>query len=122
MQRGIFGAESLFAKIIATTITREQRSKALVRRGKDELARYRADVTDAAATLAIALGLSEEQKRELKKLLNEEIDPPLTIGESDRSYILLRLYQLPEAKVKPIFSAAKWQLLCKIRSSGAMRN
>jgi hypothetical protein len=136
LRPGVFDRESLFAKTMATTITREQRaraserrakasekrSKALVQRRQDELDRYRADVADAAATLAVALGLSEEKKRDLRKLLGEEINPPLQIGESDRAYIMFQFSQLPETKVKPIFNDAQWQLLCKIRSGWATRD
>jgi hypothetical protein len=136
LHRGVFGRESLFAKTMATTITREQRARAseerakaserraksLVQRRQDELDRYRANVADAAATLAVALGLSEEKKRDLKKLLTEEINPPLQIGESDRAYIMHRFSQVPAAKVKPIFNDAQWQLLSKIRSGWATRD
>lgn len=39
LQGGFFGRESLFAKTMATTITREQRAKVLEQRRRDELAR-----------------------------------------------------------------------------------
>jgi hypothetical protein len=106
---------------MAATVTREQRLSALRHRRKDDLARYHLAVADAAGRLTPALGLSDEQARQLKKLLMEEIDPPLESGESDHAYIMFQFAQLPEARVKPIFTDAQWQLLRKVRSSWETR-
>jgi hypothetical protein len=122
LDRGSFGGGSLFLKTVATTITDEQRKGAETRRTQHDLARYRADVADAAARLAPALGLSDEQERRLVKFLIDEIDPPREIGEADNAYIMFRFSQIPEAKIKPIFSDSQWQSLCQMRSSWKTRD
>lgn len=122
MQRGVFDSDSLFAKTMATTISREQRAQSHTRRREQDLARYRADIADAANTLAVALGFSDNQKRDLENLLTNEIDPPLEIGDSERVYIMCRFSQVPEAKVKPICNSAQWRLLSEIRASWATRD
>jgi len=122
LQRGIFGDESLFAKTMATTITREQRNKAVDRRRENRLAGYRLAVADAAVRLTPALGLSDEQARKLKKLLTDEINPPLQSGETDHAYIMFHFAHLPEAKVKPIFNDTQWKLLCKLRTDWESRD
>jgi hypothetical protein len=124
LQGGVFGRESLFAKTMATTITQEQRENAIdrrkqdeLRRREDELAGYRMAVRDAVARLTPALGLSDEQVVKLKKLLSEEIDPPVHSGESDHAYIMYHFAKLPEAKVRPIFNNVQWRLLTTMRPS-----
>jgi hypothetical protein len=122
LQGGVFGGESLFTKTMAITVTQEQRDNAAKRRRQhelrpreDELARYRLAVRDAVARLTPALGLTEKQVAKLKKLMAEEIAPPLTSGESDHAYIMYHFAKLPEAKVKPIFNDVQWQLLTTMR-------
>jgi hypothetical protein len=121
LEPGIFASKSLYGKTMARTITREQRTKAHTRRRQQDLARYFAHVADAATTLALALGMSDQQRGDLTKLLRQEIDPPLHIGDSDRAYIMIQFAQLPEAKIRPICNDAQWRVAVSIQNAWAPR-
>jgi hypothetical protein len=105
------GNHSLLAKILATTITEEQKA-----RHNDLVRAYQsgpfdAGVAEAAARLGGVLNLRPEQHRKLLRLLQSEIRQPRQVGGSIYAYVMHQLSKLPEDKVRPIFGDSQWKFL-----------
>jgi hypothetical protein len=111
-RRELFGDGSLFAKTLGKTLGEEQ----LIKYRTDLLTRslfpYREAVYQAAKTLQESLGLSNDQRQRLEKRVLEETRAPHKIGRgSVYSFVIFQASRIPEAKLKPIFTEAQWQLL-----------
>jgi hypothetical protein len=115
LESDIFGRGSLLTKVMTTTLTDEQRRAAYERRRKEQRARYRATVADVAASLAPALGLTDERRQKLESLLLQEIRAPRELGESNRAYIMYHFLGLPEAKIRSILDDTQWRRLAGVR-------
>lgn len=108
---GLFGADSIYGKAIHATLTPEQAEKheKVVR---DRLHyRYWARVDLAMELLNNEVGFTDDQRRQLVKLLHEETRPPRKLGQNDYYVVLYQLSRIPEAKLKPVFEDVQWRFL-----------
>ena len=110
---GLFGADSIFAKTIRSTLDADQA------RHYQELLQERA-AERATATIEWfvvhidkALGLSELQRRRLVELLVSEAPPPQRFGQADFWYLMYQMTRLPEARIKAILDEPQWRLLSR---------
>jgi hypothetical protein len=110
----VFGASSLFAKTLASTLTPEQAARReLVQLERNRL-RYERAIGNAVATMKRNLHLSSDQTERLEQLLRGETRPPRRFGAaSDRALINRQLSRLPEEKIRPIFDEQQWQTLTR---------
>ncbi|MBI3865176.1 MAG: hypothetical protein HY290_25150 [Planctomycetia bacterium] len=109
--RGLFGDESLFAKTVRKTLSEDQQAKyraALLDRRRIG---YRAAIDASLARLGNGVVLKREQQAALKKLLLDETQPPLIFGQYDQQLVLLRLSQLPAAKLREVLDKGQWKQL-----------
>jgi hypothetical protein len=108
---GLFGDDSIYSKTIKRTLDADQtaRFESLVRERTS--VRYRATVEWFVVHLDKGLGLSDDQRRRLVELLENETQPPQKFGQGDYWYLMLETASLPEATLKPIFDAPQWRLL-----------
>jgi hypothetical protein len=111
-RRGLLSDGSLFGKTLARTLSQEQ----FVRYKTDRLNRsrfpYGEAVYQAARKLQTSLSLSMDQRQRLEKLLLEETRAPKKIGRNSvYSLVIFQASRIPEARLKPIFTEAQWQLV-----------
>ena len=106
---GLFGEQSLFAKVQRTTLTEEQQAKyqaaLLVRRRSDY------DVAIAKVLPTLGIGLRQEQCDSLRKLLVNETPPPLLFGQHDSQVVMFGLSKVPTAKLKGVLDKEQWKQL-----------
>jgi hypothetical protein len=57
------------------------------------------------------VGFTDDQRRQLVKLLHEETRPPRRLGEQDYYVVLYQLSRIPESKIKPVFEDFQWRTL-----------
>jgi hypothetical protein len=103
-----FARGSIFAKSIASTLTREQFARYEKTERELILNRYRWTIQWVMRTWVETLNLSALQQRRLQTLCEQETRPPQRFGADDYAGILLQLSRLPEEKLKPIFTEAQW--------------
>jgi hypothetical protein len=108
---GLFNDESLFGKMLKTTLSPEQatRREQIVR--ERVLYRYWAKVDLVLEILDQSIGFSTAQRQRLVKLLAAEVRPPKRLGQNDYQAVLYQLAGVPEVKVKPIFTDVQWRIL-----------
>jgi hypothetical protein len=108
---GLFREESIYSKALAKTLSEDQNAKHESVLRDRMLYRYWARVELSLELLNNAVGFSVEQRRRLRKLLEEETRPPKKLGQNDYYVVLYQLSTLPETKIKPIFDDGQWGLL-----------
>jgi hypothetical protein len=108
---GLFGAESIYAKAIRATLTPEQAEKHEEVVRDRTLYRYWARVDLALELLNNEVGYTDDQRRQLVKLLREETKPPRKLGQNDYYVVLYQLSLIPEAKIQPVFEDYQWRFL-----------
>ncbi len=107
---GFFDArDSIFAKAIKATLKPEQ-----VEKHEDVLRervqyRYWARVDLAMELLNNEVGFTDDQRRQLVKLLEEDTRPPRRMGEQDYYVVLYQLSKIPEYKIKAVFEDFQWR-------------
>jgi hypothetical protein len=108
---GILDDGSIFSKTLKKTLD-EQQSTTYANSIRDKkLFLFRAKIDLVVASLDNSLGLSDEQRRKLSKVLLEETRPPKKFGQYDYYVVLYQASKLPEPKIKPILDDAQWRLL-----------
>jgi hypothetical protein len=109
--RELFDEGTLFAKVLANTLTKEQtlRYQAIEQRIAAE--HHQAALKWVLATWDEMLGLSAHQRERLQALLNQSTRPPRRFGAEDYSGVLWQVSQLPEPVLKPIFREDQWAKL-----------
>lgn len=108
---GFFAGESIYAKTIKGTLTPEQVVKHEAVSRDRTLYRYWARVDLAMELLNNQVGFTDDQRRQLVKLLTEETKPPRRLGDNDYYVVLYQLSKIPEAKIKPVFEDIQWKFL-----------
>ncbi len=108
---GFFGEESIYAKTLRATLTPEQVAKHEEVVRDRTLYRYWARVDLAMELLNNQVGFTDDQRRQLVKLLREETKPPRRLGEQDYYVVLYQLSRIPEGKIKPVFEDVQWRFL-----------
>jgi hypothetical protein len=110
-QSGVFGAGSVFAKTLRKTLDAAQFARYDADVRERNLFRYRAKVGLAVATLDRSVGLTHDQRERLTTLILEGTHPPRKSSQLDTQFVLYQLAHLDEAKVRPIFNEAQWNLV-----------
>jgi hypothetical protein len=116
MRSGVYDDSSLFQKVLRQTLNREQS----VRYEQQELERrkfrYQAKIELFVSDLENNIALRAEQRQRLLKLLLDETKPPkkFASGQYDFFLVLIQAGKLGEAKLRPIFDDAQWQLFKKV--------
>ena len=108
----LFGAGSLFAKTLKTTVTKEQSSRYEKAALEVSLRHHRTTLQWVLGTWDQTLALNPEQHRRLEALLIRETRPPKRFGEEDYLGVLFQISRLPETTLKPLFSEDQWAKLC----------
>jgi hypothetical protein len=108
---GFFGEESFYAKALKATLNPEQLGKHEEVVRDRMLYRYWARVDLAMELLNNEVGFTDDQRRQLVKLLREETRPPRRLGDNDYYVVLYQLSRIPEAKIKPVFEDVQWRFL-----------
>lgn len=105
------GADSIFVKAINATLAPAQAVRHEEEVRQRLLYRYWARVDLAMELLNNEVGFTDDQRRQLVKLLHEETTPPRRMGEQDYHVVLYQLSTIPEGKVKPVFEDFQWPSL-----------
>ena len=113
LNTGLFGDDSLYAKTIRRTLNHEQAARFESLSHERTSFRFRATVDWFVVHLDKGLGLTDDQRQRFVELLVNEARPPRRFGPGDYWYLLLQTARVPEAKLKPIFDAPQWRLLCR---------
>jgi hypothetical protein len=105
------GGDSIFAKAVKATLKAEQVEKhEEILRDRVQY-RYWARVDLAMELLNNEVGFTDDQRRQLVKLLQEETRPPRRMGEQDYYVVLYQLSRIPEDRIKPVFDDFQWRYL-----------
>ena len=107
----VFGDDSLFAKVLKSTLTKEQhavRDQAVRQAG---LAQHTATIRWAVGSLDTWLRLSPEQHQKLEALLLAQTRSPRKFGEYDYYGLMFQASKLAEKELKTIFDDDQWQKL-----------
>jgi hypothetical protein len=115
---GLFGDDSIYAKAMRATLTPQQ--AATHEEGMRDRTGYRywARVDLAMELLNNEVGFTDDQRRQLVKLLHEETTTPRKLGQQDYYVVLFQLGRIPEAKLKPIFEDVQWGLFKRQLDTG----
>ena len=128
--QGLLDAESLFSKVLSTTLDAEQQARLTAENAARRSYRWRAFVGGVMRKYDDMLGLDQRQYDEIEKLLLER-EPPLRVeGRSDRNFMqsqqLLVLMVLSEVDAKRLQAAVsdrQWKVLAQLANQGkAMRS
>jgi deoxyadenosine/deoxycytidine kinase len=109
-QTGIFSDQSLFQKVIASTLQPQQIAKYQHEEAARNSARYQAKIKLAIISLDNVLGLTDAQRQELEKLLSQT-PPPKKFGQYDHYYVFTQVAKLPNEKLKSILDARQLKLI-----------
>lgn len=108
---GLFGASSFFGKTLRKTLNAEQVTQYGVIDEERRQFRWRAAVDVSLLTLEDAVPLQHAQRERVIELLLERTQPPRAFGQYDHYVVRLRLSQLPERELRPLFDERQWKLL-----------
>jgi hypothetical protein len=110
----LFGDDSLLCKTLGSTLDPNQaaaRARALLQRNA---VRHRTAIDSAVKSLQTNLGMSDEQRTGLAKLLLRETRPPRKFGNApDVALVLFQASRIPEARIRPIFDDAQWRIMSR---------
>jgi len=106
---GIFGDESIFAKTVKTTLDSEQAAMLAENEASRSRNRYQVTIDWFVTHIDKMLGMTAEQRSRLANLL-KETPPPRRFGSSDYYYLMYRIGQFAEDRVRPIFDDLQWRL------------
>ncbi|MEX2112513.1 MAG: hypothetical protein WD845_04970 [Pirellulales bacterium] len=118
MAGGLFGEQSLYARILPKTLEGDQAAKHQAVLAERKQFRYRAAVEGAIAMLDDAVALEDKQRLALIQMLIDKTKPPATFGQFDYYFVWYRLSTLPEKDIKPLFNERQWRLLKKQLDQG----
>jgi hypothetical protein len=107
----LFDEHSMFAKVLANTLTKEQ--AVTYQRLERELAsrRHRATLDWVLGTWDHSLGLNAGQHQRLLALFEQETRPPKKFGTDDYFGLLCQVSRVPEATLKSILNDSQWTKL-----------
>ncbi|MGQ0635861.1 MAG: hypothetical protein ACT4QC_14715 [Planctomycetaceae bacterium] len=110
---GLFKGQSLFAKTLAKVLSSEQAEAHARAQNERRLFRRTAFVEPVVALLGDALALADEQRRNLVRLLLDELPASIETSrpESATYMVAFEMTRLPEQKLRPLFDDAQWNNL-----------
>jgi hypothetical protein len=116
LKNELFGSQSLFAKAARTTLTSEQAARYEKSENERLLFQHRTQIAATVARLSNYLGLRDEQRKRLTRIMLEETEPQPLLNETSRDQMvgLALLSRLPEKEIKPIFDEIQWQELQRL--------
>lgn len=118
MNAGLFDGKSLFQKVLGAILD-EQQANTL---NQDEFERrkfgYEACIGRMIVQLEKSVPLTSRQREILIESLRDT-PPPARFGPNDQYYVLWRLSEVPEEKLRPTFTALQWNLIQRQRQQGA---
>jgi hypothetical protein len=106
--KDIFGANSLFSKILKNTLTPAQLAAQQKAKKDAGVAQHRTTVGWVVRSVDTWLQLRPEQHQKLEDLLIAETRPPQKWGEYDYYGVMCQAAKLSEKKLKPIFDDEQW--------------
>jgi hypothetical protein len=109
----LFGAKSLFEKILSRTLTAEQLARYETVTLREHVARHRATIKWVVGNLDSTLQLSRAQHHQLEALLVEETQPPERFGEYDYYGVVYQMSLFPEKKIRRILEDEQWVKLAR---------
>jgi hypothetical protein len=110
-QGELFHEDSLLIKSLPGTLTREQFAQYETVARERRATRHRSSIEQAITTLQRGMYMRDTQRRQLITLMTNETKPPRKSGPYDFYTLILQLGRLPEAKLKPLFDDAQWQIV-----------
>jgi hypothetical protein len=113
LNAGPFGEGSIFAKTLPRALKPEQVTKYEEIDRERRRFRYGAKVDGFIARLDNSLGLTDEQRRKIRKVVLDETLPPRSFGQQDQQVVTLQVSKIPEAKLRPIFDEAQWKIVSR---------
>lgn len=109
LRDGLFQEGSLLYKSLQSALTDEQATRFTAGEAERHAARHRVGVERAVESLGQNASLTAAQRRNLSRLLADEIKPPRKAApQYDLVYALYLMRRLPEGKLKPLFDAERW--------------
>jgi hypothetical protein len=122
-QAGLLGDDSLFAKVLAKTLTLEQASKFQEIDSARREARYVAKVKLFVVVLERTCPLTAKQRNALVELIVEETRPPKRFGQFDWYVVMYQANKIPDAKFDEIVDEAQMrQLKVTLRQGAGMEH
>jgi len=112
LRSDIFGDNSLFTKILKTSLTAEQLIEYEKTEKEQWLIRHRHTVNVILGAESRRLKLSPKQTERLRALFEAEIRPVRSETSYDQSvglYIMNSLARIPDDKIRPIFTSEQWK-------------
>ena len=116
-QAGLFGAGSLFNKVLSEILDEQQLYNVRTDEQKRQRFGYQARIWRALAQLERSTPLTKEQRDKLLDLLLAT-PPPLRFGQHDHYYVLWQLSKIPEEKIRPHFDETQWKAILLHRKQG----
>jgi hypothetical protein len=112
---GVFARDSLFEKTLKKTLTAEQFARYEKTDQKRRVFQHRAGVHMTVLRLSTAIGLNDDQWKQLEQVLLKETRPAQIIGHpypaAYFNIVYVQMRQIPEAKLKPLFEPWQWRTL-----------
>jgi hypothetical protein len=106
-QAGLLGDSSLFAKVLANTLTLEQAAKFDRIEAERQRARYAAKVKLFIVAVERTCPLTDKQRHELVELLMAETKPPKRFGQYDWYVIMYEASKVPDEKFEALLDEAQ---------------
>jgi hypothetical protein len=107
LQTGLFEADSLFDKSLATTFTTEQRSHFDALLDERRHFQFRCAIDQTVQQIDQAARLTGAQRRQLTEFFTKEIKPPRRASNYDTYYLLWQLSRLPDSRLEGLFDKAQ---------------
>lgn len=108
LQAGLFADGSFFSKTLKTLLTPAQAARHEREERERRAFAYEAKVHLIVAGLDDALGLLDDQREKLVRLLLAETRPLSAGSEFDYYLVLWQVSRIPEAKIRPLFDENQW--------------
>jgi hypothetical protein len=128
--QGLFDEESLFVKVLPTTLDAEQQARLTAEIAARRSYRWRAIVAGAIRKYDDTLGLDQGQYDEIEKLLLER-EPPLRVEgpvnrnamQAQQMLVFMVLSEVEAKRLQSVVSDRQWQVLAQLANQGkAMRS
>ncbi len=119
LKAGFFVEGSLFAKVLATTLSADQfgrRSRGVLNRNAP---RYAEAVRQWIGQIGNMFALRKRQCDELAHLIIRETSPPRRFGQSDYAMVMYQMSKVPEDRIKAIVTESQWNEMRNHLSSWA---
>jgi len=118
-QAGLLGNDSLFSKVLESTLTSEQAAKFEKVETERRQARYRAKVRLFVVTVQRSCALTDVQRRALTDLILAETKPPKIFGQYDWYVIVYGASKVPDEKYSAIVDEAQMKVFKQTLQQGA---